>query len=270
MLKQRIITAAILIPVVVALLFFLPPPAFCLLSGCFILAAAYEWTSLMQIRFMRSRILYLLLMLCAMVLLLFFPVPLILMAAFLWWLLALVMVLIYPRGAAVWKNSKAIKSLMGALVLLPCWLALNYIRNGNNGIYVLLFVFILIWGADSAAYFVGKQWGKTKLAPLVSPGKSIQGALGAIVFATVITLVAGWFSHPPLTVMLAAIALSILTVVFSILGDLFESMLKREAGLKDSGNILPGHGGLLDRIDSLTAAAPVYALGGLVLSVLFS
>ena len=270
MLKQRILTAAVLIPVVIGLLFYLPPPAFCLLSGLLMVAAAAEWASLMQLQRILFRFLYLAIMLAVMLVILFIPVPLILAVTAGWWLLALAMVLMYPRGIGCWHRSVLIKGLMGFMVLIPCWIALNYIRHQPNGTYVLLFVFVLIWGADSTAYFVGKKWGKTKFAPLVSPGKSIQGVCGAVLFAIVVTIAAGMLSDPPLEIMISAVILSTLTVLFSILGDLFESMLKREAGLKDSGSILPGHGGLLDRIDSLTAAAPIYAVGSLILSMIFS
>jgi len=270
MLKQRIITAAILIPLVVGLLFYLPPPAFCILTALFMLAAASEWVSLMKLNTIVFRFLYLFVLLSAMFGLLFVPTPLVLTLTACWWLIALLLVVTYPRSGVLWGQNKMVKGLMGFCVLMPCWVALNYIRNQNNGIYILLFLFVLIWGADSAAYFVGKKWGTTKLMPQVSPGKSIQGAIGAVVFAIMITLIAAAFSHPPAIIMVSAVGLSVTTVIFSILGDLFESMLKREAGVKDSGTIFPGHGGILDRIDSLTAAAPIYAFGSLMLSILFS
>lgn len=189
---------------------------------------------------------------------------------FFWWIAALILVLIYPRGAALWSNSKVIKGAMGAIVLVPCWAALNIIRNGSDGVYTLLFVFFLIWGADTTAYFTGKKWGVTKLAPLVSPGKSLQGVAGALVYTILFTLLIVLFVRPPAIIVVSVLMLAVVTVLFSILGDLFESMLKREAGLKDSSHILPGHGGLLDRIDSLTAAAPIYVFGTLVLSILYS
>ncbi len=270
MLKQRIITAAILIPIVIGLLFFLPPPAFCILSALFMLAGAAEWVQLMKLSHTVYRLIYLFLMLCTMFALLFVPTPLILTLTACWWLVALVLVVLYPRGASYWARNKIIKGCMGFMVLIPCWVALNYIRNQDSGIYIMLFLLVLIWGADTAAYFVGKKWGKTKLAPTVSPGKSIQGAIGAVVFAIVVTAIAGAISQPPAIVLMSAVGLSVTTVLFSILGDLFESAMKREAGVKDSGYILPGHGGILDRIDSLTAAAPIYAFGSLVLSWLFS
>jgi phosphatidate cytidylyltransferase len=152
------------------------------------------------------------------------------------------------------------KILMGFLVLIPCWAALNYLRSLHDGIYTLLFLFALIWGADSAAYFVGRKWGKHKLAPQVSPGKSWQGLCGALVCALFIAAIAGWLSETPIQLWWRGAVIAVVTVLFSVMGDLFESMIKRQAGVKDSGQLLPGHGGLLDRIDSLTAAAPIFVL----------
>lgn len=234
-------------------------------------------TTLMQLESMGARFGYLFLLLSSMFGLLFVPTPLVFACAFFWWLFALILVLIYPRAASFWGQSKVIKGAMGAFVLLPCWTAINYIRNDSAGSFELLFLLSLIWGADSSAYFAGKKWGTTKLIPVVSPGKSLQGLLAALVSCVFLTVIFiylyamfGLFAYPPFGVLMAAVALSVITILFSVLGDLFESMLKRQAGLKDSGNILPGHGGILDRIDSLTAAAPVYALGTLMLSVYFS
>lgn len=270
MLKHRIITAAILIPIVLAILFYASPPVFCILTAALVVLGAVEWTSLIPLHKLWMRFAYVFMMIFIMYGMLFMPIPFIFAAAFFWWMLALILVLIYPRGTSCWSKNKIIKAVMGIFVLLPCWVAVNYIRNDVDGIYVLLFVFVLIWGADTAAYFAGRKWGKTKLAPLVSPGKSVQGVIAALVYAAVISLGAGLVSGPPLIVLTSVVTLAVVTVCFSILGDLFESMLKREVGLKDSGNILPGHGGILDRIDSLTAAAPIYALGIMLLSVFFS
>jgi phosphatidate cytidylyltransferase len=154
---------------------------------------------------------------------------------------------------------------MGAFVLVPCWASINYIRNQDEGPLGLLFLFVLIWGADSAAYFVGKKWGTKRLAPYVSPGKSWQGLMGALLVSTLIVLTTLWLCNVPFPIWPWAIVLSLVTVLFSIVGDLFESMIKRQAKVKDSGKLLPGHGGVLDRIDSLTAAAPIFVLGALLL-----
>lgn len=265
MLKKRLITAAILIPATLAILFFLPVTIFGYLTSLIVLAAAWEWTSLMELQRRATRFIYLLLVLLALFNSMFISVQIILLIAFIWWVFALLSVVLYPRASAWWSKSKLVRGLMGIFVLVPCWVALTFMRAQLDGVYAILFLFILIWGADSVAYFAGKRFGQHKLAASVSPGKSIEGVAGALVFTVLFTLVALWWSEMPRAGWLWAMMLSLLTIVFSIVGDLFESMLKRNAGVKDSGQLLPGHGGLLDRIDSLTAAAPVFAFGALLL-----
>lgn len=267
MLKKRIITAAILIPVMLAAVFYLPPGGFLYFTGAIVLGAAWEWSNLMGVKQFGSRVMYVFLMLFMLFGALFVPIPFILFCSLLSWIFYTTLIALYPRASAWWGKSYFWRGLMGLFVLVPCWGAINFIRNQSDGLYALLFLFVLIWGADSVAYFVGKKWGKTKLAPLVSPGKSVQGAIGAISFAIVLAIVMFCFEKGALSACPWAISLAVTTVIFSIIGDLFESMLKRQEGLKDSGSLLPGHGGLLDRIDSLTAAAPVYALGAWLLGI---
>jgi len=264
---QRILTAIILIPLTLAALFYSSPQVFCIITGLISLAAAWEWTNLMEIKKTWGRIFYLIIAAIIFLWILFIPVSKVLIVSFVWWLFATLLIVLYPRGSSWWGKSKIVRGIMGLMVLVPCWVAINYIRNEKDGMYALLFLFVLIWGADTAAYFVGKKWGTVKLAPSVSPGKSWQGLCGALIFSMIIVLVTVKLCHLPLAIWPWAFALSLITVMFSIVGDLFESMIKRQAGLKDSGKLLPGHGGLLDRIDSLTAAAPVFVLGGLLLGI---
>ena len=133
----------------------------------------------------------------------------------------------------------------------------------------LMYLFLLVWGADSGAYFVGRKLGKRKLAPHVSPNKSIEGLLGGVfVSAVIIIVVEAVYLDLTIAQHILFLILSIITVFSSVLGDLLESMIKRRAGIKDSGRILPGHGGVLDRIDSLIAAAPVFAVGMYVLKLI--
>ena len=123
----------------------------------------------------------------------------------------------------------------------------------------LMYVFALVWGADSGAYFAGRAFGKHKLAPNVSPGKTIEGFVGGVLTTAVLIIAVAVYRELSAVRLMAFLGLSLLTVLASVLGDLLESMIKRQAGVKDSGNIFPGHGGALDRIDSLTAAAPIFA-----------
>jgi len=262
MLKQRIITAVFLIPLTVVILCYLPAAAFLLLTSMMVLIGAWEWAALMGLHETKQRVGYLALMLLFLILGLFTPVHRVLVCAGVGWLIALALLIPYPRGSAYWGGSLVCKALMGIFVLIPCWAAINFIRNSQvNGVYLLLFLFILIWGADSAAYFVGRKWGKHQLAPRLSPGKSIEGVGGAIIFSEGIMLLGLWLGHISAAIWPWAILLAFVTVLFSVVGDLFESMMKRQAGVKDSGHVFPGHGGLLDRIDSLTAAAPIFTLG---------
>lgn len=266
MLKQRVITALILIPLVIALIYYLPPPAFCILTGLITLAAAWEWTNLMEVTHLGGRFLYIVIMGWILFGMLFVPTGFVFLVSFALWLVATVMVAFYPRGSAWWAKSLVWRGVMGVFVLVPCWAALNYIRNQENGFYALLFLFVLIWGADIGAYFVGRKWGKHKLAPTVSPGKSVEGFFAALGSAIIIALLAAWFTSISIQIWPWCVLIALVTVAFSVIGDLFESMLKRQAGLKDSGKLLPGHGGLLDRIDSLTAAAPVFVFVAWLLS----
>jgi len=266
MLKERLITAIILIPIFLALLFYLPAIPFLIVTGLAALYGAWEWSHLMQIQNKSMRYYYVLGMAVIFIGVMFIPAANVFSLAFFFWLAATVLVFLYPKLSQCWSRGLIWRGIMGIFVLTPCWVSLNYIREQNGGVYGLLFLFVLIWGADSVAYFVGKAYGKTKLAPLVSPGKSVQGVIGAMVFAIIFPLAVVWSLGVPTSAWVCSVVVSIVTVIASIIGDLFESMLKRQAGLKDSGTLLPGHGGLLDRIDSLTAAAPIFVVTGIFLS----
>lgn len=261
MLKQRVITAIVLIPLVLFILFLSTSNAFAFFTAVLILGAAWEWSNLMELKSIPARIMYVALIAAIIFFVIHIYVPTTLLIAFIWWCFASLLVGMYPQGGLFWRKSIFWRGLMGIFVLVPCWVAMNFIRGHADGIYAMLCLLLLIWGADSAAYFVGKKWGKNKLAPHVSPGKSLQGLAGALLFAICFAIGLLLYSKAPFSMWIWAILLSLITVIYSVMGDLFESMLKRQAGLKDSGKLLPGHGGLMDRIDSLTAAAPVFAYG---------
>lgn len=185
-------------------------------------------------------------------------------AALAWWAAALVLVLTYPGSAALWRASRVLRLLFGILTIVPFFwgmLALrqyHYDSDHFAGAWWLLYVMVLVWGADSGAYMFGRLFGKHKLAPKVSPGKTWEGFFGGLATSAVIACLFSLLA--PLSVSLTALlTCSIVATLASVLGDLTESMFKREAGIKDSGQLIPGHGGILDRIDSLTAAVPVFA-----------
>lgn len=269
MLKHRIITAIILIPLFIALVVLLPPIGFCVFTGLVVLWGAWEWSFFMGINKFPQTLFYPIILFFLMLASLQLPLVKALHVSVAGWMLALILVVLYPKMSPVWGKSIILRGLMGLFVLIPCWLAVNFIRNEDNGIFVLLFLFVLIWGADIGAYFVGRKWGKHKLASLVSPGKTWEGLIGALIVTVIIVLGVLFTQNLPYSIWPVAILLSIVTVLSSILGDLFESMLKRNAGLKDSGHLLPGHGGILDRIDSLTAAAPVFSVGAIWIGKFF-
>lgn len=268
---KRILTALVLIPIFILLLFTLSPKAFCLITGLIVVWAAWEWSFLMGVKKLKYSFIYPAIMFFLLIFSMGLYIPGVIIGAFIWWLLALLLVAYYPNLSQVWSKSIVIRGLMGCMTLIPCWLAINFIRNiSDTGIYVLLFLFVLIWGADSGAYFAGRLWGKTQLAPNVSPGKTRQGLWGALAITLLITSAALYWIRAPYKIALFACMVTMITVLFSVVGDLFESMLKRNEGLKDSGRLLPGHGGILDRIDSLTAAAPVFLFGTDLMQKIFS
>ncbi|QFH70051.1 phosphatidate cytidylyltransferase [Enterobacter sp. E76] len=275
MLKYRLISAFILIPVVIAALFFLPLIGFAITTLVVCMLAAWEWGQLSGFVNRTQRVW--LAVLCGLLLaLMLFTLPEYhygvdiavvegsLWLCLFWWVVALLLVLFYPASAAFWRNSKALRLAFGLMTIVPFFWGMvalrgwHYEANHYYGAIWLLYVMILVWGADSGAYMFGKLFGKHKLAPKVSPGKTWQGFIGGLFTAAVISWIYGVVVNlevAPSTLLIC----SVVAALASVLGDLTESMFKREAGIKDSGNLIPGHGGILDRIDSLTAAVPVFA-----------
>lgn len=258
MLKLRLYTALILIPVIVASIFFLPPLTFVSLAVITMLLAGWEWAQLAGLHNTYKKILFLVLLSAALVISIY-SIYIIIIIGILWWLFALILLFLYPKGASWWSHGHYIRAIMGFLVLIPCWIGLIILQGFSP--MLLMFSFILIWSVDSAAYFVGKRWGKHKLAPSISPGKTYEGLLAGLLTAVVISVLGFWILEIPserwiLFLIICLVGGGLITV----LGDLFESMLKRQSNIKDSGSLLPGHGGLLDRIDSMTTAIPFFAL----------
>lgn len=180
--------------------------------------------------------------------------------ALIWWFVAILALKAFPR-----KIPASLTALAGFATLLPAWALLSYLHSTEpRGRELVLAVLIIVWSADIGAFLVGRQFGQRKLAPNVSPGKTWEGVAGGAVFAAL----AGWFASEVLGVAAALfVGLAVVTALASVIGDLTVSMFKRNAGLKDSGHLLPGHGGVLDRIDSLTAAVAVFVLGLTVIGI---
>jgi phosphatidate cytidylyltransferase len=207
------------------------------------------------------RIAYAVVVAGALMLLYIFPelAPWVLGASVIWWGLATWLVLTYPRSGELW-SSAACRLLIGLLILLPAWQGLVLLKHWPLGNWLILSVMVLVWAADIGAYFSGRAFGKRKLAPQVSPGKSWEGVYGGLTVSLVITLVVGISRDWGFGQILLGLLGAALLVMSSVVGDLTESMFKRRSGIKDSSNLLPGHGGVLDRIDSLTAAIPIFAV----------
>lgn len=269
-LRQRVITALIMAAAVLAAVFLSPFWLFALLAGLVFVLAAWEWSQLAHFSGWGRAVFAL-----AYAALLFacgwgvgferlsgetveIRIGLLSGLAVLWWLFAAWLVKLYPAHAAFWSRRWE-QTVMGLLVILPTWAALVFLHGQPRGEWLIVILVVSVVCADTGAFFVGRRWGRHKLAPTVSPGKSKEGLYGgfacSLVFAVVLALGLGrgvedWW-----------LLLLIIPASFaSVMGDLLESMLKRQRGLKDSGRILPGHGGVLDRIDSITAAAPIFAL----------
>lgn len=266
MLKTRIITALILAPVAIGGIFFLPPTGFALFTAAIITLGAWEWANMSGLERQPGRIGYAAAVAIILYSLVDVSAVVVLWLALLWWIVCFLLVRSYPAGSERW-GSVPVRALMGLLVLVPAWVGLNHLRAGgfqfgdtDSNLLVILYVFCVVWVADIGAYFAGRAFGKAKLAPRVSPGKSWAGVWGGLVAVGVFALAASVFVSASATEAVLLIVTSLVTGLVSVLGDLLESMLKRFRGIKDSSRLLPGHGGIMDRIDSLTAAAPVFAL----------
>ena len=262
MLRTRVLTGCVLGALLLLGLFLLPPPWAVLAFGLVFTIGAWEWAGFGALRGPAARAGYALIVALA----LFFSwrwtytsahLLILLGAACLWWVTALFWIMLVPA-----RHRPTLTLVCGFAVLAPAFVALARLQISADGFtrgpLLVLWLVLMVCAADIGAYFAGRAFGRRKLAPRVSPGKTIEGAVGGLLLvAAVAGSGAVYFGLPTL----AAIAFGFGVGIFSIVGDLTESMFKRAAALKDSGTLLPGHGGLLDRIDSVTAAAPLYALG---------
>lgn len=280
MLKQRIITALILAPLALIAILFLPLQGFEMAIALVVALGAWEWANLTGLTTSVSKVIYAAITLGG-CLALSYVVPieqiwsqgqlnplfnLILQIAAGWWLVSLGMIIAYPKCSAFWRNSVFWRGLFGILTLIPTWVAIVTLRTSLYdveplyGASLIFYVLGIVWAADIGAFFVGVKFGRHKLRPNVSPGKTLEGLFGGIAASSAIIGFAALHYQVDTSRIWAHLLVGGLTVAVSALGDLNESMFKRCAGCKDSGNLLPGHGGLLDRIDSLTAAFPIFAL----------
>jgi phosphatidate cytidylyltransferase len=255
MLRQRVVTAVIAAIVVLLALFVLPQEATRLIIAVLMLIAAWEWSGLLSTRSVMQRWVFVGLSLFLMAAI-FFLVPHSnysqwpFVVAVAWWILAFFWLLVHPTPIPI-----AVGWLSGQLVIVPAWYAIEWLYLRSSG--SLLIVLLIVVVADVGAYFSGKQFGQVKLAPSISPGKTWEGVIGAMIAVAVLSIVIAFWTGASILVYLP---LFLAIGVLSVVGDLTVSVFKRKAGVKDSGRLFPGHGGVLDRIDGITAATPVFAL----------
>jgi len=281
MLLQRILTASVLLAVTISAIFLLSTLYFYLFIAIIVLIAAWEWASIADLNKLSYKLLLILALIVPMLGVTFWTQILevtsqllerpkikeysgilewLVIGPTLFWLMMMILIRKTPDELLQVKLKTRYRFFIGWFVLLSAWMFLTKLE-AYYGPEAVLYFLTLIWMADICAYFVGKQWGKDPLAPLISPGKTVQGMYGAMASAIVCALVLALYYGYPGMIATDFGLLSVLTVLVSIYGDLFFSLVKRRSGVKDSGSLLPGHGGVLDRIDSVIAAAPFYYAG---------
>lgn len=266
MLKERVLTAIVLVVVLLGVMVGLPPIATVWLLTLLVLFGAWEWAGFIRPNSLVARALFV----GAVAALMFAGWHFVLetqwlrtamLVAVAWWMVAFFWIMLAPE-----RVHPAFAVIAGFLVLVPCWLALVYLATHTTPHYGwVLFTLALVWAADTGAYFAGRFFGKVPLAPRVSPKKTWEGVIGGLVVSGAVAAAGGaWLEVSGVPF----IMLCVVVAAISVVGDLTESMLKRAAGLKDSGSLFPGHGGALDRIDSVTAAAPTLVFGLFGLGIL--
>jgi phosphatidate cytidylyltransferase len=254
MLKERVITALIAVAVLLLVLFVLPQAVAQVVVALLILAGAWEWSGFLGTGSTAVRAGYVILIALLMALVTWLAPQIngvLFQVALLWWACALVWTLFYPTPIPA-----AVRWIVGVLVLLPLYKALVVLYLASPA--VLLGALLIVWAADTGAFIAGKLFGRVKLAPQISPGKTWEGVIGGLLTVAVLAAAGGWLFDVRISVL---VPFCLAIACASVVGDLTVSMFKRTSGLKDSGAIFPGHGGVLDRVDSVAAAAPLFALG---------
>lgn len=267
MTKTRVIAALIMAPVAICAILLLPTQWLAAAAALVFLTGLWEWFRLTGVDGLPRTVL-LVLNLLLMVLLVWASAgslvlfQLAALAGVGFWLLALLWLRFFDFGAHEESSARMLKLAAGSLAIVPAWAALVLIHAGGpHGNRWLLTALAIVWAADSGAYFAGRAFGRHKLAPRVSPNKTIEGLLGGLVAGLAVAVGFGWLAGVQAADIGWLLLVAGVAVLASVLGDLFESLLKRHAGAKDSGSVIPGHGGVLDRIDGVLAALPVFALG---------
>ncbi|MEO5565378.1 MAG: phosphatidate cytidylyltransferase [Luteimonas sp.] len=272
MTRTRVIAALILTPVAIAAILLLPTPWMVALAAVVFLIGLWEWFRLVDIDDTLARTVLLVANMGLMVAIVwgsrtshgFMYVLLQIMTVIgvVWWLLAALWLKHFDFASDHATHARVFKLAAGTLAIVPAWSALGVLHGGEPYGHRWLFVALaIVWSADTGAYFAGRRFGKRKLAPRISPNKTVEGAIGGLASGLLVALVFAPFAGASLAQLPLVALVAVVAVAFSIVGDLFESLLKRHVGVKDSGDLIPGHGGVLDRIDGVVAALPVFALG---------
>ena len=266
MLKYRLLTAFLMGPLILWAIYAMPENFFALFSLILVSFGAWEWSVFAGwVKPLQRRLFFIVNVFLFVAVLFLANTELntvIIAASLLWWIICVPLLLSFPFQKNNFIHNRIIKTLVGIVLLLATLVSMVSIRNNPEyGSAFVLYLVLMIWFADSGAYFAGRALGKHKLIPNVSPGKTWEGVAGALIVTLVVALVAVNLLNIPSSQSLVFVLITFVTVIYSIVGDLSESMFKRMANIKDSGHILPGHGGILDRIDSLTSGLPVFLAG---------
>lgn len=275
MTRTRLLAALVMAPLAIAAVLLLPTPWMAALSAAAFLIGLWEWLRLTDIEDPIARGVLLVVNLLLMVALVWASrsntggslvlLQIMVMIGVGWWCLAALWLRHYDFASNHDGHARIFKLAAATLSVIPAWCALALIHASQpNGNRWLLLALAIVWAADSGAYFAGRRFGKVKLSPRISPNKTVEGMIGGVVAGMVLALVAAPFAGASMKELPYVAIVAIWTILFSVVGDLFESLLKRHVGVKDSSHLIPGHGGVLDRIDSILAALPVFALGKLL------
>ncbi len=272
MTKTRVLAALALTPLAIAAMLLLPTPWMAALAAVIFLAGLWEWLRLADIEDTLQRGMLLAANLGLMVAIVwgsrsdlgfnYVLLQIMVVVGVIWWLLAALWLKHYDFASDHDTHARVFKLAAGTLAIIPAWCAVSVLHGSQPNGHRWLFVAIaVVWAADSGAYFVGRRYGRRKLSPRISPNKTVEGLLGGMAAGLLVALVFAPLAGASLSQLPAVALATVVAVGFSVIGDLFESLLKRHVGAKDSGTLIPGHGGVLDRIDGVIAALPVFALG---------
>jgi phosphatidate cytidylyltransferase len=272
MTKTRVIAALVLTPLAIAAILLLPTPWLMALVAVIFLVGLWEWLRLTDIDDTLARSALLVLNLALMVAIVwasrtdqgfsYVLLQIMVVVGVVWWLLAGFWLKHYGFASDHDTHARVFKLAAGTLAIIPAWCAIGVIHGGQPYGHRWLFVAVaIVWAADTGAYFAGRHYGRRKLSPRISPNKTVEGLAGGLACGLAVALAFAPLAGATLAQLPAVALVALVAVGFSVVGDLFESLLKRHVGAKDSGDLIPGHGGILDRIDGVVAALPVFALG---------